>query len=85
MNEPLRLSAADATDLRQAVAALHPLHDALEDWHTADILDRWQDTTPDVDRLHELARELARSLNRIRRRHATRLAARERRGSPLEG
>jgi len=58
----------------------------LDDWHEARDERAGRIGGPlDVERLHSQARELASVLGGVRRRHAKRREARERRGSVLEG
>ena len=85
MPEPLSLTNADAEDLRAARGVFDPLHAALESWYVADGLDRWRSELLDIERLHDLSRDLANRLARIKRRRAKRSEARTRRGSVLEG
>lgn len=62
------------------------LRRGLDDWHEASDERAGRIEEPlDVERLHSQARELANVLGRVRRRHAKRREARERRGSVLEG
>ena len=88
------LTLDDRTDLYAAHLVIdNELGPMLDDWHSDDQTAPWKpgstggfSTAPvDVDRMHALARELVRHLAAVRRRHAKRLEARERRGSPLEG
>ena len=91
--ESIDLTLEDRTDLYAAHQVLdRKLGPMLDDWHSDGQAAPWKpgpggfSTAPvEVDRMHALARELVRHLAAVRRRHAKRLEARRRRGSPLEG
>ena len=86
MKDGLSASAADRQDIAQAEAIMERLRRGLDNWHEASDERAGRIEEPlDVGRLHSQARELANMLGRVRRRHATRREARERRGSVLEG
>ena len=84
----MHLTVEDRTDLYAAYQVVdRELGPMFDDWRSDDITSPtgWDPAPVDVDRMHALARELVRHLAAVRRRHAKRHEARERRGSPLEG
>ena len=70
----------------RAEALIDRLWHELGEWRAGDREDAGSREEPlDVEGLHGQARELANLLGKVRRRHAKRREARERRGSVLEG
>ena len=84
MTEPLSLSSQDRRDLDRAQAALDSFWTRLDEWRSRDAC-RDAGAALDVGALHFQARDLTRTVRRIQLRHAKRLEARSRRGSPLQG
>lgn len=86
MSDRLSASATDRQDIARAEAIIEGLRRDLDDWHEASQLSVGRREEPlEIERLHREARELANVLGKVRRRHAKRREARERRGSVLEG
>ena len=78
MSDALTLSDRDRKDLRQAQTILDLFWEDLDEWRAKDAT-RLEGAPLDVDTLHGQARDLTNALARIRRRHAKRREARERR------
>lgn len=86
VKEALSASAADRRDMARAEALIDRLWNELAEWRAGDSQEGGAREGPlDVEELHGQARELANLLGKVRRRHAKRREARERRGSVLEG
>lgn len=86
MRDDLSASATDRRDIARAETIIEGLRRDLDDWHEASHPSVGRREAPlEIERLHREARELANVLGRVRRRHAKRREARERRGSVLQG
>lgn len=86
VKEGLSASTADRRDMARAETLIDRLWGELGEWRVSDRGEAGSREGPlDVEGLHGQARELANLLGKVRRRHAKRREARERRGSVLEG
>jgi len=86
MDDGLSASETDRTDIARAEAIMEGLRRDLDDWYKSSHPSvGGREEALDIGRLHRRARELANVLGKVRRRHAKRREARERRGSVLEG
>ena len=86
MKNGLSASETDRQDIARAEAIMESLRRELDGWYATSRQPVGGREEPlDAGRLHRQARELANVLGKVRRRHAKRREARERRGSVLEG
>ena len=86
MEDDLSASETDRADIARAEAIMEGLRRDLDGWYESSTPSvGGREAALDIGRLHRQARELANVLGKVRRRHAKRREARERRGSVLEG
>ena len=86
MEHALSASETDRQDIARAEAIMEDLRRDIDDWYESSHPSvGGREEALDIGRLHRQARELANVLGQVRRRHAKRREARERRGSVLEG